>query len=78
MPIMSQQQVVTRHVYYQMSTSNKSFLEMHYYLKQKGIKNNRFFLVLYDKDLAGIDPYDSTLSTIMKQKILRECMSNFW
>ena len=78
MPIMSQQQVVTRHVYYQMSTSNKSFLEMHYYLKQKGIKNNRFFLVLYDKDLAGVDPYDPRLSPIMKQKILRECMSNFW
>ena len=47
-------------------------------MKQKGIKNNRFFLVLYDKDLAGVDPYDPRLSPIMKQKILRECMSNFW
>lgn len=79
MAIMQQQRnITTRHVYYQMSTSNKSFLEMHYYLKQKGIKNNRFFLVLYDKDLAGVDPYDPNLSTIMKQKVLREVMSNFW
>lgn len=79
MPVMQQtRNITTRHVYYQMSTSNKSFLEMHYYLKQKGIKNNRFFLVLYDKDLAGVDPYDPTLSIVMKQKILRECISNFW
>ena len=65
-------------IYYDFDTANKSFLEMHYYLKQRGIKNNRFFLVLYDKDLAGVDPYDPTLSTIMKQKIFRECVSNYW
>ena len=56
-----------RHVYYQMSTRNRSFLEMHYFLKDKGIKNNKFMLVLLDKDLAGIDPFDKRLNTFMKQ-----------
>lgn len=70
--------VTTRTIYYQMSTTNTSFLEMHYYLRDKGIKNNKFFLILYDKDLAGVDPFDPNLTPIMKQKILRECMSNFW
>ena len=67
-----------RRVYYHMSTTNKSFLEMHYFLKDKGIKNNKFMLVLYDPDLASVDPYDKRLNTFMKQKILRECMVNPW
>lgn len=72
------QNQVQRRVYYQMSTANKSFLEMHYFLKDKGLKNNKFMLVLIDRDLAGVDPYDKNLSTLMKQKVLRECMSNYW
>ena len=71
------QNQVQRRVYYQMSTANKSFLEMHYFLKDKGLKNNKFMLVLIDRDLAGVDPYDKNLSTLMKQKVLRECMSNY-
>ena len=65
-------------VYYQMTTTNKSFLNMHYFLKSIGIKNNKFMLVLYDKDLAGIDPFDRRLNSFMKQKVLRECMVNYW
>ena len=65
-------------VFYQMNTENKSFLEMHYYLKARGIKNNKFHLLLYDKDLAGVDPYDMSLPTYMKQKIFLECQRNFW
>lgn len=65
-------------IYYQMSTTNKSFLEMHYYLKSIGCKNNKFMLMLYDKDLAGIDSHDPNLSTIQKQKIFRECLCNYW
>lgn len=65
-------------VYYQMETTNKSFLEMHYFLKAKGIKNNKFFLILYDRDLAGVNPRDPNLNEMMKAKILRECMINFW
>lgn len=65
-------------VFYQMNTKNKSFLEMHYYLKARGIKNNKFHLLLYDRDLANVDPYDLSLPTYMKQKIFLECQRNFW
>lgn len=65
-------------VFYQMNTTNKSFLEMHYYLRAIGIKNNKFHLLLYDRDLAGIDPYDQSLPAYMKQKIFLECQRNFW
>ena len=73
--IVNQQQITA---YYHMSTSNQSFLNMHYYLKQKGIQNNKFFLVIYDPDLIGINPRDPNLNTVMKKKILRECIINFW
>ena len=36
-----------------MSTTNQSFLDMHHYLKDKGIKNSTFHLALIDKDLAS-------------------------
>ena len=65
-------------IYYQMETSNKSFLEMHYFLKAKGIRNNKFFLILYDRDLAGVNPRDPNLNEMMKAKILRECMTNIF
>lgn len=63
---------------YQLSTNNQSFLNMHYYLRDKGVENNRFMLTLLDPDLAGVDPFDKNLNTFMKQKILREVMSNYW
>lgn len=76
--VYAQQAVSPITVYYQMETSNKSFLDMHFFLKSKGIKNNKFFLVLYDSDLAGVDPRDPRLSLMMKQKVLREVSINFW
>ena len=65
-------------VYYQMSTTNKSFLEVSYFLKAKGIRNNRFMLALYDPDLAGVDPFDPALTLPYKIKILKEVQRNFW
>lgn len=65
-------------IFYQMNTKNQSFLDMHYYLKAKGIKNNKFHLLLYDKDLAYIDPHDPYLDPYTKQKIFLECQRNFW
>lgn len=65
-------------VYYQMNTLNESFLNMHYYLKAIGIKNNKFHLLLYDPDLANIDPFDPNLPVYMKQKVFLECQRNFW
>lgn len=65
-------------IYYHMSTTNKSFLEMSQYLRDSGIENNRFMLVLLDPDLARVDPHDPSLNRIMKQKVLRECIYNPW
>jgi len=65
-------------VYYQDSTTNQSFMKMHYLLKAKGIKNNKFFLLIYDAGLMGVDPRDPNLSQQMKLRILRECITNFW
>lgn len=75
---MIQQPQFQRTVYLHTSTSNQSFLDMHHYLKDIGIKNNAFMLVILDPDLAGVDPRDPQLNPIMKQKILRECISNYW
>lgn len=69
---------VPRMVYYQMTTTNQSFLDVHYFLKETGIKNNKFMMVLLDPDLAGIDPHDKRLNPIMQQKVLRECLNNYW
>lgn len=65
-------------IYYQMETNNTSFLEMHHFLKAKGVQNNKFFMILFDADLAAVNPFDPRLNTIMKQKILRETITNYW
>ena len=67
-----------RVVYYHHSTSNKSFIDMALYLKDKGIQHYEFMLLLLDPDLAGVDPFDPNLSPVMKTKILRECVYNPW
>lgn len=74
-----QYNTVERVIYYQHSTSNKSFIDMHLYLKDKGIRNNEFMLLLLDPDLAKVkNPWDPNLSMTMKTKIFRECMYNPW
>lgn len=68
----------TRIIYAQKTTKNKSFLDMHHYLKSIGIKNNEFMLTLIDPDLDGIDPHDPNLNAYYKQKVLREVLCNYW
>ena len=65
-------------VTYQFNTKNQSFLDMHYFLRAKGITNNKFFLVLYASDLLNINPRDPNLNLYYKRKVLAECMRNFW
>lgn len=77
MAVMNQVQQ-TRTVMIHKSTTNKSFLDMHYYLKEKGIQNNDFFLILLDSGLAGVDPRDPNLPNHMKVRILQECRLNYW
>jgi len=77
MPVMNQL-VKPQVVYIQKETTNQSFLDMHYYLKNKGIQNNDFFLSLLDTGLAGVDPRDPNLSSVMKARIMNECRRNYW
>lgn len=63
---------------YDWKTKNKSFLSLFKDLKALGIKNNKFFLTIYDRDLIGIDPYDPILPLDMKLKIILECKRNPW
>ena len=67
-----------RDIYLQMNTKNKSFLDMHHYLKSIGVTNNAFMLALIDPDLANINPHDPHLNPYYKQKVLRECLCNVW
>ena len=62
--------------YYDTYTSNLSFLQTAADLQKIGIKNNKFFLKLYNRDLLGVDPYSNGLSKNMIAAILMECMMN--
>ena len=74
----ARQPTPVRTIYAQKTTKNKSFLDMHHYLKSIGVKNNEFMLTLIDPDLDGIDPHDPNLNAYYKQKVLRECLANYW
>lgn len=63
---------------YHWSTKNKSFLVLHNDLKKLGVKNNKFFLRIYDTDLMTIDPYSPILPIDMQLKVILECMINPW
>lgn len=76
--MVSNQVQYARYVYFQDTTTNQSFMDMHYLLRAKGIQNNKFFLAIYDPDLMGVDPRDPLLPRQMKAKIVRECLTNFW
>ena len=59
-------------------TSNKSFLDLYNDLYKLGVKNNKFFLRLYDAELKGINPYQKNLPLEIKIKIFVECVINPW
>jgi len=64
---------------YDSKTTNISFLKMYKTLKLLGIKNNKFFLILYDKKLQGVDPFDEkNLTEKQKLRIKCEIRRNPW
>lgn len=65
-------------MYYQYNTKNISFLKMSAELKSQGVRNNKFFLQLYDKDLMNVDPHSPNLDTITQAKIYKEIIINYW
>ena len=70
----------TNNVFYDTETNNLSFLQVASDLKKLGIKNNMFFLRLYDKGLQGIDPHGpiTVMSNELCQRIMAECIRNPW
>jgi hypothetical protein len=63
---------------YHWSTKNKSFIELHKDLKTLGVKNNKFFLALYDKVLEDVDPFMQNLPLEIQARIAREIIRNPW
>lgn len=59
-------------------TKNKSFVQMHFYLKNKGLQNNTFFLTLINPELEFVDPHDPNLTTQQKAMVLMEVLYNYW
>ena len=52
---------------------------MHMVLRKMGVKNNKFFLVLLDTELAGIDPHNLKDDSVeLKLRIATECKRNPW
>ncbi|MDD3172132.1 MAG: hypothetical protein PHF63_00435 [Herbinix sp.] len=70
--------VTSKFFIYDTDTTNLSFIQMSTDLKIQGIKNNKFFLKLYDVSLKGIDPYSKNLTTDQRHKIILECIRNPW
>lgn len=61
-----------------LETRNKSAIALASKYKKMGVKNNSFFLALYDKDLININPHDTNLTSEIENKILIECQRNPW
>ena len=66
-----------RHYHY--DTKNISFIKMYKTLKDLGVKNNKFFLLIYDESIKDLDPYDEdNLTEEQKIRIKREVCRNPW
>jgi hypothetical protein len=63
---------------YHIKTRNISFLQTARDLKALGIKNNMFFLKLYDETLEFVDPHSPHLSHEQTLRVMNECIVNPW
>jgi hypothetical protein len=63
---------------YQWNTKNKSFIDLHKDLKTLGVKNNKFFLALYDKTLENVDPFAPVVPLELQARVAREVIRNPW
>ena len=69
---------MARNFIYDVNTTNISFVQTAVDLKKLGIKNNMFFLKLYDPSLRGIDPHSPFLTNDQIVRIINECIINPW
>jgi hypothetical protein len=63
---------------YHINTRNISFLQTATDLKALGIKNNMFFLKLFDSSLEFVDPFSPHLTQEQIIRIMNECIINPW
>lgn len=63
---------------YDLTTKNRSFVEVVSLLKGMGVKNHLFPLTLMNIGLKGVDPYDPDLDEATKTMIILECTWNPW
>ena len=63
---------------YDVNTRNISFIQTAVDLKRRGIKNNMFFLKIYDRSLIGVDPFSVELTQDQVIRITHECYINPW
>lgn len=63
---------------YDTNTRNISFIQTAVDLRKLGIKNNMFFLKLYDRSLVGVDPHSPDLTQDQIIRIINECLINPW
>lgn len=62
-----------------LNTKNLSFIRIAQLYKQLGIKNNKFMLALYDKEIAKYDPHNLTDPSIeLRLRIAAEAKTNIW
>lgn len=71
-----------RKVFVHYNTKNRSFMRMVQVLQDLGVKNNHFFLALYDPDLLDVDPFELTEENdpgeIIRTKVIVEASKNLW
>lgn len=67
-----------REFIYHTKTKNISFLQTAKDLRNLGIKNNMFFLRLYDRSLEKVDPFSPFLTHEQTFAIINECIVNPW
>jgi len=65
---------------FDVKTKNISFLKVSKLLRERGVKNNKFMLALYDEGLRGLDPRSKKVAEDpeLQLRILREITNNIW
>lgn len=61
-----------------LTTKNKSWIEICQKFKLMGVKNHAFPLALIDQGLKGVDPHAEDLTLELMTRIAAECFNNPW
>lgn len=77
--VLFKKDILNQGAYIDTATTNISFIKMAIQLNKMGVRNNTFFLSLYDRDLIGRDPYNLNDDSLeLRARIAQECKINYW